>query len=94
MKSIERARVASEVSPPTITSTMPMRGTGEKKCRPMKFAGRGLACASSLIGSAEVLEAKIASAFIAATAASITTAFTLASSTIASTTRSQLPSAA
>lgn len=34
------SRVASEVSSPRITSTSCMRGTGLKKCMPMKRSGR------------------------------------------------------
>src|SRR5438093_1456689 len=39
-KSIARAIVASEVWWPRMTSTNGIRSTGEKKCKPTKFAGR------------------------------------------------------
>ena len=63
--------------------------TGLKKCRPMKLRGLALACASPLIGSVEVLDAKTALSASTASACLVTPAFTARSSNTASTTRSQ-----
>jgi hypothetical protein len=70
-------------------STSGIFSAGEKKCRPMKLAGRALASASPVIGRVEVLEAKIASAAITASVCFVTSAFSARSSNTASTTSSQ-----
>ena len=88
-KSIARASVASEVARPRMISTSFMRSTGEKKCRPIKFAGRTLASARPVMGRVEVLEAKTAFASSAASALRVASAFTARSSNTASTTSSQ-----
>jgi hypothetical protein len=49
-------------------STSGILSTGEKKCRPMKCAGRRLTWARPVMGSVEVLEANTASAPITASA--------------------------
>ena len=51
---------------PMMISTSIIRSTGEKKWMPMKFAGRSKFSASDVIGSVDVLEAKIASGPITA----------------------------
>ncbi len=68
--------------------------TGEKKWMPTKFSGRPLASASPLIGSVEVLVAKIASSPSTASAFFVVSALTPASSNTASITRSHPASAA
>ena len=70
-----------------------MRSTGEKKWMPMKRAGSLNSSASEVIGSVEVLEAKIALSPITACAFLIASALTLRSSNTASITRSQSASA-
>jgi hypothetical protein len=55
------AWVASSVSRPRMISISPITGTGEKKWRPMNFAGRSVAVARLVMLIELVLEAKIAS---------------------------------
>ena len=88
-KSSERAIVSGVVRSPTITSTSGMRSTGEKKCKPMNCAGRCEAVARPVIGSVEVLLAKIAVLGSTASALRVTSALMPVSSNTASTTRSQ-----
>ena len=68
--------------------------TGEKKWMPMKRFGSLNSAASEVIGSVEVLEAKMASSRMTAWILAMTSALTLRSSNTASTTRSQSLSAA
>ncbi|EWS63116.1 hypothetical protein Y695_03654 [Hydrogenophaga sp. T4] len=70
-------------------STSGILSTGEKKCRPMKLAGRADASASPLMGRVEVLEAKMAPGAITASALRVTSALMARSSNTASTTMSQ-----
>jgi hypothetical protein len=86
---MERARVASEVALPTMISTRGIFSAGEKKCRPMKLAGRTLASARPVIGRVEVLEAKMASAAITASVFLVTSALISRFSNTASITSSQ-----
>ena len=67
--------------------------TGEKKCRPMKSAGRETPSASSVIGSVEVLEPSSAPSARCGSISPNTWALTPGSSKTASITRSA-PSAA
>ena len=69
-------------------STSGIFSAGEKKCIPMKLALRELASANSVIGSEEVLDAKIAESAMTASVSLVTAAFTLRSSKTASITRS------
>lgn len=61
-KSPPAANTSRVVSPPRITSTAPIMGTGLKKCRPKKRRGSGAWAASWLMGMALVLLATRASA--------------------------------
>ncbi len=71
-------------------STSGILSTGEKKCRPMKSAGRSTPSASSVIGSVEVLEQsrRVASLTYGAISAN-TLCLSAGSSKTASITRSQ-----
>jgi hypothetical protein len=51
------AIAASEVCSPTTISSSGILSTGEKKCMPMKSAGREIPSASPVMGSVEVFEA-------------------------------------
>ena len=75
-------------------STSIILSTGEKKWMPMNLPCSLKLSASEVIGSVEVLEAKIASAFRYCCALAKVSALTLRSSNTASITRSQSPSAA
>ena len=70
-----------------------MSSTGEKKWMPMKRFGSLNSAASEVIGSVEVLEARMASSPITAWIFAITSALILRSSNTASITRSQSLSA-
>ena len=83
-RSSARARVASEVLRPRITSTKGIRSTGEKKCSPMKSLGRFASSASPVIGSVEVFEASTASLPSTASTAAMTPALMARSSNTAS----------
>ena len=56
-KSSAWASVSWLVFLPRMTSTSAMRSTGEKKCKPMKLAGRLDASAKPVIGRVDVFEA-------------------------------------
>ena len=60
-RSNARASAASPVCSPTTISSSGIRSTGEKKCMPMKSAGRPTPAASPVIGSVDVFEASSAS---------------------------------
>ena len=70
-------------------STSGILSTGEKKCRPMKSAGRSTPVASSVIGSVEVLEQSSASALTYGAISAKTCCLSDGSSKTASITRSQ-----
>ncbi len=72
-----------------MTSTSGILSTGEKKCRPMKLPGRFDASASPVIGSVEVLEAKMAVSGITASVFRVTSALMSRLSNTASITSSQ-----
>lgn len=88
-KSIARARQSSLVAWPRMISTSGIFSAGEKKCRPMKLAGRAEACARPVIGSVLVLLANTAVGASMASALRVTSAFSARSSNTASTTMSQ-----
>ncbi len=60
-RSKARARASSPVRSPLMISTSGILSTGEKKCSPMKSAGRETPSASTVIGRVEVLEQSRAS---------------------------------
>ena len=62
--------------------------TGEKKCRPMKSAGRDTFSASEVIGSVDVFEPSSASSARCGSISAITSALSFGSSKTASITRS------
>ena len=70
-------------------STSGILSTGQKKCRPMKSAGRSTPSASSVIGSVEVLEHSSASGLTNGMISAKTLALRAGSSKTASMTRSQ-----
>ncbi len=55
-RSKARATASSPVRSPLMISTSGILSTGEKKCRPMKSAGRFTPSASPVMGRVEVLE--------------------------------------
>ncbi len=63
-KFLAASKVSSLVAMPRMSSTSCMRGTGFMKCMPMKRSGFTVTEASRVIEIDEVLEARIASAFM------------------------------
>src|SRR3546814_8425576 len=72
---------------PMMTSTSPMRSTGEKKWMPINWSGRFDACASCDIGRVDVLEANTALSRMTASVLRVVSALIAVSSNTASTIR-------
>ena len=79
-----RPRASSEVSAPLMISTSGILSTGEKKCRPMKSAGRSTPPASMVMGRVEVLEHSSASGAMCGAISANTVSLTFGSSNTAS----------
>ncbi|RAO28177.1 uncharacterized protein ONO86_06020 [Micromonospora noduli] len=92
-RSNARASATSPVRSPTTISSNGIRSTGEKKCMPMKSAGRSTPAASPVIGRVEVLEASSASGASTGSTSAKTCCFSAGSSKTASMTASQPASA-
>ena len=93
-RSKARASAASPVCSPTTISSSGIRSTGEKKCMPMKSAGRLTPVARPVIGSVEVFEASSAPGASTGSTSANTGCFSAGSSKTASMTASQPASAA
>ena len=87
-KAFAAASVSSEVSRPRTSSHRGMSGTGLKKCAPTTRSGRSVTLASSVIGMAEVLLARMARGGQRRSSSRKTSCFNALSSKTASTAKS------